>query len=229
MRSAKVYICAQFDKEQPKVIVKNIILDLGGVIFDVDYQKAIDSFKNLGIKNFDSLYSKKQQTNFIDDFEKGILSPDMFRTELKKHLARNITDDQIDAAWNSLLLSIPPQRITFLKSLKKEYRLFLLSNTNHIHMKSVYAINEQEFGKNVLENIFEKLYMSCLLKMRKPDKEIFELVISENGLLKGETIFIDDSIQHINGAKECGIRAFHLELEKNLLENFLPGILGRKN
>ena len=204
---------------------KNIILDLGGVIIDVSYQDAANAFKKLGISDFDQLYSQKKQDHFFDNYEKGFISDNGFRNEIRKHIAHPLSDEQIDAAWNDLLLTIPPQRMKFLYSLKSNYRLFLLSNTNSIHVKAFTKIFEKEFGKNVFENAFEKMYLSCNIHLRKPDAEIFNLVLNENNLNKEETIFIDDSIQHVDGAKKIGLPAFHLDISKNTLEKFLPDLL----
>ncbi|MEO5572032.1 MAG: HAD family phosphatase [Bacteroidia bacterium] len=212
-------------QKENNIRIKNIILDLGGVIFDVSYEAAANAYIKLGIKNFDELFSKKKQEHFFDDYEKGIISDEDFRNEIRKHISTPVTDGQIDDAWNALLFTIPAARMKFVQSLKKHYNLFLLSNTNGIHLKEVKKILEKDFGKNVLESVFKKMYFSCELKMRKPETEIFNFVVQGNNLKKEETIFIDDSIQHVEGAKKAGLPAFHLDLSKNTLETFLPEIL----
>ena len=112
-------------------IPKAVIFDLGGVIINLDYNKTANAFKNLGIKNFDDVYSKQKQERLFDDFEKGIVSPAGFREVIRKHIPHSVTDDQIDNAWNAMLLDIPSHRIQWLQQLKKRYRIFLLSNTNY--------------------------------------------------------------------------------------------------
>jgi FMN phosphatase YigB (HAD superfamily) len=209
--------------------IKNIILDLGGVIFDVSYERAANAFIKLGVKNFDELFSKKKQEHFFDNYEKGIISDEEFRNDIRKFTSVPLTNEQIDAAWNALLFTIPPNRITFLQSLKGKYTFYLLSNTNHIHINAVIKILIKDFGENILESIFERMYFSCDLKMRKPDAEIFRFVLNENNLKKEETIFIDDSIQHVEGAIRAGLPAYHLDLSINTLETFLPEALSQKN
>jgi glucose-1-phosphatase len=215
-------------QKEYNMAVKNIILDLGGVIFDVSYHAAAEAYVKLGIKNFDKLFSQKKQEHFFDDYEKGIISDEKFREEIRKHILNPVADGEIDAAWNALLFTIPPERMKFVQSLKDQYSLFLLSNTNGIHLKAVKEILEKDFGKNVLENAFEKMYFSCELNMRKPDTEIFNFVLEENNLKREDTIFIDDSIQHVEGARQAGLPAYHLDLKKHTLETFLPEILSHK-
>ncbi|MCC6385437.1 MAG: HAD family phosphatase [Bacteroidia bacterium] len=209
--------------------VRNIILDFGGVIIDVDYLQAAESFRKLGISDFEVLYSRKSQASFFDDFETGKLSNRQFREHVRTLLTGKVTDRQIDAAWNSMVFSIPRKRLDYLLDLKEQYKLFLLSNTNRIHIKDFTEKLERKFGKHLLNRIFEKLYFSCSIGIRKPDPLIFQMVISENRLKPGETIFVDDSIQHIRGAREAGIKSYHLDVTKYKLEDWLPDILQKNS
>lgn len=193
---------------------ESIIFDLGGVIIDLSYQRTADAFVKLGLKNFDDIYSKAKQSHLFDDFEKGIMSEDGFRTELKKHLPQNTSDAQIDHAWNAMLIDIPVQRVEFIKQVGAKHRIFLLSNTNRIHVKAFSKMADEIFGESNFLSIFEKSYLSCEMGMRKPDAEIFEKVISDNHLDRTKTLFIDDSIQHVEGAMKIGMHAELLKVEK---------------
>lgn len=193
--------------------IKNIIFDLGGVIIDIDYNLAATAFKKLGIVDFDNFYSKAKQSTLFDDFEKGVISNAEFRSNLRQYLSDTITDHQIDAAWNAMLKGIPSHRVDFLQKVAQKYRIFLLSNTNRIHIDAFTQYNDEKFGKGYFEGLFEYCYFSSDIAMRKPDAEIFDFVLSENGLLKEETIFIDDSIQHIQGASSTGLHAELLKVE----------------
>jgi glucose-1-phosphatase len=206
-----------------------IIFDLGGVIIDLSYQRTAEAFVNLGLESFDAIYSKAKQTNLFDDFEKGILSEDGFRAELKKHLPGNTGDAQIDNAWNAMLLDIPFQRVEFLREVGAKYRIFLLSNTNRIHVKAFSKMADDIFGENNFLSVFEKSYLSCEMGMRKPDAEIFEKVLGDNHLDRSKTLFIDDSIQHVEGALKVGLNSKLLSVEQgqklekefeNLILNF---------
>lgn len=193
---------------------KAIIFDLGGVIINLDYHRTANAFIDLGLKNFNEIYSKAQQSHLFDDFEKGIMPATEFRSELRRYLPHAISDEQIDAAWNAMLLDIPPARLEFLKQVGKKYRIFLLSNTNFIHVRAFTKMAEVVYGKKGLESCFEKHYYSCDMGMRKPDAEIFERVLADNKLIREETLFIDDSVQHIAGAGLVGLTAELLQVEK---------------
>jgi glucose-1-phosphatase len=198
--------------------VKNIIFDLGVVILNVDYNLTTKAFKKLGIDNFDEHFSKAKQDQLFDKLETGRISANNFRKELRNHLPAHVTDEQIDEAWNAMLMDLPKPTFEILKTAKKKYRTFLLSNTNEIHIKAFSKIIEKEYGMKQFNALFEKIYYSNEVQMRKPDKEIFELVLKENKLNPNETLFIDDSPQHIEGANKVGIKAILLEKGKELTE-----------
>jgi glucose-1-phosphatase len=200
--------------------IKNIIFDLGGVLFNLDYHRTTQAFIELGLKNFDAIYSKQKQNHVFDDFEKGLTSTAAFRIEVKQHFPDTVTDSQIDSAWNAMLIGIPVDRYKWLELISEQYNIYLLSNTNEIHIAEVEKMINQHYGFKKFVNIFKKTYFSCELKMRKPDAEIFELVITENQLNKSETLFIDDSIQHVEGAKSVGLNIYHLK-DGELIENII--------
>lgn len=196
---------------------KNIIFDLGGVVLNIDYLLAVKAFKILGLGDFDTFFSQAQQKQLFDLYEKGEITSDNFRKELKTycHLANTGLDDTaIDNAWNSMLLDLPQERLNLLKRFKQSHRTFLLSNTNEIHIDAFNVYLQKNFNIPDLSGHFEKLYLSYKVGMRKPDTEIFELVLSENNLDPKETLFIDDSIQHIESAKKIGIQTYWLDVKK---------------
>jgi len=193
--------------------IDNIIFDLGGVLLNIDYTLTSKAFKRLGVKNFDALYSQAQQNNVFNDFETGKLSAKDFRTYIKEYIPK-ATDREIDDAWNSMLLDLPKKRLELLNNIKKKYRIFLLSNTNEIHVKYFTNYLNKMYGKGYFESLFEKHYYSNEIGLRKPNIEAFEYVCKQNDLEPSNTLFIDDSIQHIKGAKKAGLQTYFLDKEE---------------
>ncbi|CAG5087011.1 HAD family hydrolase [Parvicella tangerina] len=198
---------------------ENIIFDLGGVLLNIDYELTAKAFKKLGLSSFDDLYSQKRQTGLFDQFEKGKITKKTFLSELTEVIPEASEEDVI-AAWNAMLLDLPQHRIELLMELGKAFRIFLLSNTNEIHEAAFLKIIDQNYPENVLYNSFERVYLSHRIGFRKPDRECFQLVLDENGLAAEKTIFIDDSIQHIEGAQSAGITAVHLERHVDVSQLF---------
>lgn len=201
-------------------MVKNIIFDFGGVIYDIDHLKTKEAFDVLGLTNFEELYGHAVQTRLFEEFEIGKISPADFRETIRKYIPLSTTDIAIDTAWNALLIGFDLQRLELLYKIKKHYRLFLLSNTNQIHYQHYMAQLEELKQKHSFLNSFEKLYFSHQIGMRKPDLIIFNCVLAENSLLPAETIFIDDYDANIKEANTVGLKGLHLEPGKDLHDLF---------
>lgn len=192
--------------------VDTLILDLGGVLIDVDYRATARHFEALGITGFDALYSKAKQSDLFDRFETGELTPAGFRAEVRALLKADLSDADIDAGWNAMLGTIPPERIRLVQELKQRCQLILLSNTNAIHVPAFEAIIAHDLGIGDFRSLFHGAYYSCELGMRKPNADIFQHVVARHSADPALTLFIDDSIQHVHGARAAGLRAEHLEL-----------------
>lgn len=189
--------------------IKNIIFDYGNVIFTIDFKKTQKAFKDLGIDNVDSFFSHKSHHSLFDDFETGSINSLEFRDEIRKISGKiELTDQQIDDTWNSLLIGVAVGNHELLSKLKQKYRTFLLSNINEIHLKFINNYLKIEFGLDGNESFFEKIYYSHIVGKRKPNKEIFEQVLNENNLKKEETLFIDDSPKHLKTATDMGINTY---------------------
>lgn len=201
-------------------MIKNIIFDFGGVILNIDYNLAMQSFLRLGIENDFSFYSQSKQVSLFDELEKGIITPDEFRHRIKSLSSKTLTDEQIDSAWNSMILELPPERIILLEKANKNYRTFMLSNSNSIHY-DVYVKNlRDKYGYKSFAGLLEKVYFSHQVKMKKPDREIFELVINENKLNPEETLFIDDTFRHIEAATQYGLKTHYLTSKETITDLF---------
>lgn len=198
--------------------IKNIIFDLGGVIINLDTAKTISEFNKLSKLPFEAIYTQLQQSTVFDLFDKGLISESDFFEELKKATQSTASKSELKQAWNAMLLDFPGHRLDLLKKIKSRYRLFLLSNTNETHVTEFEKTLLETHRYENLEPFFEKVYYSCRMQMRKPDVEIFDFVLTENGLNASETLFIDDSPQHVLGALKTGISAHLLPKEKEVEE-----------
>lgn len=200
-----------------------LLLDLGGVLIDVDYHAAARTFHALGFEDFHTLYSKAQQDHLFDGFETGELSPDEFRTRIRQLFRPDITDREIDTCWNAMLGSVPQARLDLVARLKERYQVLLLSNTNAIHVPAFEAIIARENGIADFRALFHGAYYSCEMRLRKPHAEAFHHVLNAHGADPARTLFIDDSIQHVDGARRAGLHAEHLDLA----QEEVIGMVGR--
>ncbi len=195
--------------------IKNIILDFGGVIINIDPSKTLDAFIDLmGKGNSKELNVKIIEDELYQYIETGRITPQQFREGLKELMNIDADDKQIDNAWNALIMDIPPERIKIIEEVSNNYRIFLLSNSNIIHYRKYRSDFEKEFGYKTFSDLFEKAYFSHEIGYRKPDSRIYNYVLRKQKLNPRETLFIDDSLVNIEAAKELNILSYHLKDEE---------------
>lgn len=202
-------------------VIQNIIFDLGGVFLDLDVNKTIQAFLSLGFTEEMFNHDKNNEKVFWQ-FEVGTINPQQFRNGVRNLLGKEISDTEIDEAWNAMILGFKEEEIQLLLDLKSKYRTFLLSNTNIMHEKIYSDMLDSLMGIKMTD-LFEKVYYSHEVGLGKPDPEIFSLVINENGLNPEETLYIDDTEKHIKSAENLGIQGF-LFPQNSDLKGIMPRI-----
>lgn len=191
--------------------IHNIIFDYGNVIFKIDFLRTRHAFQELGIQDADSFFSHKGQHDLFDKLDMGKISAIEFYEGIREISGRKeLSDNQIKDAWNALLIGVPKGNHEILMEMKSKYRTFLLSNNNEIHYSFILDYLKKDYGVESNSGFFEKDYYSHLMGMRKPNRDIFEYVIDEQKLIPEQTLFIDDSPQHVLTAKELGLQTILL-------------------
>lgn len=196
------------------------IFDLGGIIINIDYTRSIQAFEDLGIPNFDKLYNQFTQTDIFDLFETGKISAQHFINKLLDHLPSGISPNKVVSAWNAMILDAPKERIQLLQQLRSSGKqIYMLSNINEIHHERAW----REWAKSsslMPEEIYNKLYLSHQIGLRKPNTEVFEFVCKDIGIQPEQALFVDDSIQHIESARNFGLNTVHLTGEMEFVQLF---------
>ena len=185
--------------------IKNIIFDLGGVLLDIDYKKTTNAFIELGVTDFDSMFSQFQSDALFTRLETGTISEADFFERLRKTIPNPVTDAQLEAAWNALIMQFRIESLACLEQLASRFNIYLLSNTNSIHLRYFRQSFTLETGRPNLDSYFRIAWYSHLVGLRKPEKEIYEFALADAGILASETLFIDDSINNIEAAAAIGI------------------------
>jgi glucose-1-phosphatase len=164
---------------------------------NLDQEKTLRAFRRLGA-DLDEL---NHESSLFIDYEVGKIDTEFFLHSLMSRLKGNASKQQIIDAWNAMLLDLPPKRIELLRQIKKKYRIFLLSNTNILHIDAVY----KEHSKEIFEELFEKTYLSHEIGLRKPNVDCYQYVLKDAGIKGSESVFVDDNRANIKGADEAGI------------------------
>ena len=200
-------------------MIDAIIFDFGDVFINLDKQATMDGLKNLGISHWNE---DLDQLNM--QYEVGAISGDDFLNGIQKH-TNNASIEDIREAWNSILADFPLYRLEFLQMLSSKYRLFLLSNTDAIHIDTF----EQKTGTSFYSDFyqcFEKIYFSFEIGMRKPNPEVYTFVLDQNGLQAKQTLFIDDKKENTDAAQALGLHIWNLQVgEEDVVDLFEKKIL----
>jgi glucose-1-phosphatase len=199
------------------VEIKNIIFDLGGVLLNLDFKGSRNAFIKLGVPQIDDLFRITHEDTFWKQYETGRLTDMEFVAAARQLAIEGTSDEDIILAWNSMLLDFPQERVELLDRLKNKYRLFLFSNTNSIHLQSFHKSFRDVYARE-MDSLFEKAWYSHVINRRKPDLEAFRFVVEDCGLEAAETLFIDDSLPNVEGARAAGLQAKHLEPGMTILE-----------
>jgi len=197
-------------------MIDNIVFDFGGVLLDIDYQKTFDAF--------DSLYSihsgSVEYQEILDQYEVGAFSEGSFLYRLQALSPQVITERALADAFNAMLGPLPAHRLAMLKALRKDYKIYLLSNTNHTHIQHVYrylshTYDIYDFG----QEYFDGVIFSHKVHLSKPDTRIYDSLIDTYDLDRTRCLFIDDLRANVDGARLAGLRAQHHDRATEITEH----------
>ncbi|MDO4779630.1 MAG: HAD family phosphatase [Bacteroides sp.] len=199
--------------------IRNIVFDYGGVIVDLDRDKVAAQLYDLGIKNIEEVLSSYHQKGVFDLLERGVISSEQFRDEIRYLSGTVATNEHIDNIWKSFLVGIDRKKLEIICRLKQTHNVYLLSNTNPIHWE--YSCNELLVCDDArVDDMFTHTYRSYMIGLAKPDIKVYEYMVSHSGMVPSETLFIDDSMLNCEVAEKLGINSFYTKDGKDWLKLF---------
>jgi len=191
--------------------VKNLIFDLGNVLYDIDFKKMNAAFTSIGIEGIDQHFTLNKSHKLFLDLEMGFVNEQEFYEGVRALVNLPLTNEQIQFAWNALLVGFRKNSIDWIKQNNTKYNTYLYSNTNQIHHDYFIAEFESKLANYPFVSLFKKPYYSHEMGMRKPDPASFNHILEKEGLLPAETLFIDDNEPNILAAASVGLQVLHLK------------------
>jgi putative hydrolase of the HAD superfamily len=190
-----------------------VVFDLGGVLLNLDYDATTRAFSHLAGRDVSSLYSQGDQSVVFDRFERGETTSSEFRRELRTMLGCDASDEALDSAWSALILDVPGEHLDLVASLRRTHRIYLLSNTNEVHIEAFLASYERQHGatRGPWAALFDGVYYSHVVGMRKPEERVFEHLLAQEGLSRTRTLFVDDNPHNVAVARTVGMHALWLD------------------
>ena len=199
--------------------VKNIIFDFGNVLFDLDLPSIERHFRQYFGEQFEAAGKKLRHDRVFELYETGGLSTEEFVDTLRFAANPPLAAQQIIAAWNSIFIGMPKHRFDMLLRLRQQYKVFLLSNINELHAAWIDDYMVREHGiADFQSRYFDAVYYSHLIRLRKPDREIYEYVLADAELVPEETIFFDDLEVNVEIARQTGIHGILHPVGKEIEE-----------
>lgn len=186
-----------------------LLFDLGGVIMDIRRENAVAALEALGMKEANDFLGEYGQKGPFLALEKGEVTPEEFRAQVRPMLRPGVTDAEIDAAFDRFLTGIPVERLRALERLHRTRRIYMLSNTNAIMWRGKIAEEFRKDGHD-MGYYFDGWVPSFEVHAYKPDAEIFRIARERFGLAPERTLFLDDSEANCRAAAALGFRTAHV-------------------
>ena len=191
--------------------IKNLIFDLGNVLYDIDFKKMNAAFTSIGIEGMDKHFTLNKSHPLFLDLEMGFINEQAFYDGVRALVNLPLTNEQIQFAWNALLVGFRKNSIEWIKQNNTKYNTFLYSNTNQIHHDYFIVEFENKVANYSFVSLFKTPYYSHEMGMRKPDPASFTYILEKEGLMASETLFIDDNEPNIIAAASVGLQVLHLK------------------
>lgn len=189
--------------------IRSVIFDLGGVLLDIDFKLTEKAFEEIGVTNFHQFFNQFHSNDLFKKLETG-MEDELFYQDFRTATGLQLSNEQIRDAWNALLLDFRAESIAILPQLRNKYQLYLLSNTNEIHLQEFQRRYNILSPQRSFDELFDAAYYSHRIGHRKPNASAFEFVLEKHGLIAAETLFIDDSSNNIEAAQALGLQTVHL-------------------
>ena len=191
-------------------MIKNIIFDMGGVLVEIQRERAIRNFKAIGLSDADKFIDDYHHKGMFIAFENGSVDCVEFCRLLCQYTGKAVPEKAIENAWKSMIDPPSSNKLEYLQELRKTYKLLLLTNNNPYIFNWACSQGFTSFG-NALSDYFDNIYVSYRMKCTKPGLKIFQMMIEDAGIVPAESLFIDDSLQNIQAASACGLSVCHVE------------------
>lgn len=197
-----------------------VIFDLGNVLIDIDYGRAMNLMKEALPAALHPRVDTCYTAEFHKAYERGEMDSPSFRNAFREYFEQAWSDAEVDFLWNSLLGELPAYRLELVSRLRSRYKVGILSNTNEIHVEAVHALLQVKHGMTNFYPLFDKVFYSQEMGLAKPSPAIYQKMLEELGTNPARVLFFDDLLANVEGAAALGIQAVQVTNPKTILQFF---------
>ncbi len=178
------------------------LFDIGGVLLGFDFEPALERLR--GSCDRPPEDSREQMDALKIEYECGRIGRRDFVRMGRELLGHHGGDAEFERIWQQIFFPNTPMH-RLVERLSAQYPVFLLSNTNDLHLEHILA-------EYPVFRLFPKGVFSHLAGVMKPDPEIYRIAESELELDPLRPIFIDDLSQNIGAARQHGFQTHHYDM-----------------
>jgi glucose-1-phosphatase len=197
--------------------IKNIIFDMGNVIIDIDPPRTANKLSILTGLAVEDIRQRIKAADLFHQYEGGHINDDTFREVCREILQTPLSDAQLDEAWHDLLEELLPERLRLIQALGERYNIYLLSNTNNIHLTEIDRRCRQLIGLPYA-SLFKQLFLSFEINLMKPNIALYEHVLAVSGMVPAESVFLDDVAENLEPARQLGMHTIQVVRPTSILE-----------
>lgn len=197
-----------------------VIFDLGNVLIDIDYNRAMNRMKEALPTGLHQRVDTCYAAEFHKAYERGEMDTPSFRNAFRDYFQQSWSDTEVDFLWNSLLGELPAFRLDLIRRLKSRYQVGILSNTNEIHVEAVHALLHAEHGMVNFYPLFDRVFYSHEMRLSKPSAAIYQQLLLELGTTPSRVLFFDDLLANVEGAASLGIQAVQVTGPSTIFDFF---------
>ena len=197
-----------------------VIFDLGNVLIDIDYSRAMNLMKEPLPTALHHRVDTCYAAEFHKAYERGEIDSPSFRNAFRDYFEQSWSDSEVDYLWNSLLGELPAYRLDLVRRLKSKYQVGILSNTNEIHVDAVHAILQAEHGMTNFYPLFDRVFYSQEMGLAKPSAAIYQQLLLDLATTPSRVLFFDDLLANVEGAAALGIQAVQVTGPNTIFDFF---------
>ena len=181
--------------------IAGLLFDLGGVMFEIDFGRTLRRWSELSPLPIEEMRRRFRMDSAYERHERGEIEAAQYFAHLRDVLELEGTDEDIASGWNAVYGRVITETLDIIMSVRDRLPCFALTNTNRVHQAAWLALYPGVVAA------FRRVFVSWEMGLRKPEPAAFRAVADATGIPLNRTLFFDDAMENVEGAREAGLQA----------------------
>lgn len=190
--------------------VEALLFDMGGVVIDIDFDLAIQSWARQSHLSIEEIRSRFSMDAAYERHERAEIDASEYFEHLRHTLELEASDEEISNGWNAIYVGEITRSTNDIAIARAQLPCYLFTNSNPTHQAAWMAMYPRVMAK------FDGIFVSSELGLRKPERAAFDAVAEAIGLPSSAILFFDDTLENVEGARSAGMWAVHVQSPEDL-------------